>query len=44
MTVRPMVSIPGIIVVSSMDGATHTLSETIDVRLFGSMITRGGGG
>ena len=22
---------PGVIVVSSMDGATHTLSETIDV-------------
>jgi prepilin-type N-terminal cleavage/methylation domain-containing protein len=35
---------PGIIVASSMDGATHTLSETIDVRLFGAMITRGGGG
>ena len=35
---------PGILVVSSMDGATHTLSESIDVRLFGSMITRGGGG
>ncbi len=34
---------PGILVVSSMDGATHTLSESIDVRLFGSMITRGGG-
>ena len=34
---------PGIIVVSSMDGATHTLSESIDVRLFGAMITRGGG-
>ena len=26
-----------------MDGATHTLSESIDVRLFGAMITRGGG-
>ena len=35
---------PGIIVVSSMDGATHTLSESMDVRLFGSMITRSGGG
>ena len=35
---------PGIIVASSMDGATHTLSENIDVRLFGAMITRGGGG
>ncbi len=35
---------PGIIVVVSMDGATHTLTENIDVRLFGAMITRGGGG
>lgn len=35
---------PGIIVASSMDGATHTLTENIDVRLFGAMITRGGGG
>ena len=35
---------PGIIVVSSMDGATHTLSESMDVRSFGSMITRSGGG
>ncbi len=34
---------PGIIVVSSMDGATHTLSESMDLKLFGSMITRGGG-
>jgi len=34
---------PGICVVSSMDGATHTLSESMDVVLFGSMITRGGG-
>ena len=34
---------PGVLVVSSMDGATHTLSESIDVVLFGSMITRGGG-
>ena len=31
---------PGIIVVSSMDGATHTLSESMDLILFGSMITR----
>jgi prepilin-type N-terminal cleavage/methylation domain-containing protein len=35
---------PGILVVSSMDGATHTLTENIDVRLFGAMITRSGGG
>jgi prepilin-type N-terminal cleavage/methylation domain-containing protein len=35
---------PGIIVVSSMDGSTHTLTENIDVRLFGAMITRSGGG
>ena len=35
---------PGIIVASSMDGATHTLSESMDLTLFGSMITRSGGG
>lgn len=35
---------PGIIVVSSMDGATHTLSESMDLVLFASMITRSGGG
>ncbi len=34
---------PGIIVVSSMDGATHTLSESMDLVLFASMITRSGG-
>ena len=34
---------PGIIVGCSMDGATHTLSESMDLKLFGSMITRGGG-
>ena len=34
---------PGVLVVSSMDGAVHTLSDSIDVVLFGSMITRGGG-
>ena len=35
---------PGIIVVSSMDGATHVLSDSISPVLFGSMITRAGGG
>ena len=35
---------PGVLVVSSMDGATHVLSETISPVLFGSMITRAGGG
>ena len=34
---------PGIIVVSSMDGATHTLSESMDLVLFASMVTRSGG-
>jgi prepilin-type N-terminal cleavage/methylation domain-containing protein len=34
----------GVIVVSSMDGATHVLSESISPVLFGSMITRAGGG
>ena len=32
------------LVVSSMDGATHVLSESISPVLFGSMITRAGGG
>jgi len=35
---------PGVLVVSSMDGATHVLSESISPVLFGSMITRAGGG
>ena len=35
---------PGVIVVSSMDGATHVLSDSISPVLFGSMITRAGGG
>ena len=35
---------PGLIVVSSMDGATHVLSDSISPVLFGSMITRAGGG
>ncbi len=33
----------GVMVVSSMDGATHTVSDSMDVLLFGSMITRSGG-
>ena len=35
---------PGVLVVSSMDGATHVLSEAMPAVLFGSMITRAGGG
>ncbi len=33
----------GVIVVSTMDGATHTLSDSMEILLFGSMITRSGG-
>jgi prepilin-type N-terminal cleavage/methylation domain-containing protein len=34
---------PGICVVSSMDGATHTLADSMDVKVFASMVTRAGG-